>query len=48
MHLEGKVYDLVIKDDKEMKMILKLLIFKLKLFNGEKNSALPVIKLLFT
>lgn len=38
--------DLVFHSETEMKMLLKYLIFRLKIFNGDRNSAIPMLNLM--
>lgn len=39
--------DLVIRDEKQMTLLIKFLIYHTKTINGQKNSAIPVRKSLY-
>lgn len=35
--------DLVFPSERDMKMLLKYLIYRLKIFNGDRDSAIPML-----
>ena len=39
--------DLVIRDEKQMTMLIKFLIYHIKTINGQKGSAIPIRKSLY-
>lgn len=43
IQLPGRDLDLIIKDEVQMMILIKFLIFKLKTLDGKKNSAIPYL-----
>lgn len=41
LQLKGRDVDLIIKDEEQMMIFIKYLIFKLKTIDGQRNSAVP-------
>ena len=43
LQFQGRDVDLIVKDDEQMMIFIKFLIFKLKTLDGKRNSAIPYL-----
>ena len=47
LKLHNRDIDLVIRDEKHMQMLLKYLIYKMKTVDGQRDTAVPLLKAMF-